>query len=191
MSSYRSLAVAIAPIALAIAAVACNGQVSTPDESGSTSSRSQKGDSEQGRDGTKSASSTTQKSPPQGIAAAEEPACDYDHGSSSGGGDGTSYSCESIDHYSCGGSTREIRCSNAAVNGEWGRGSCTCDGTTFTLDKEGCSPGAEDYAKCNLPLPEGWGSGAGGSTTSSSGSLGSSGSSGFGGGSTTSSSSGG
>lgn len=187
MSSYRSLAVAIAPIALAIAAVACNGQVSTPDESGSTSSRSRKGDPEPGDDA-KSATSTTQKSPPQGIAAAE-PACDYDHGSSSGGGDGSSYSCESVDHYSCNGATREIRCSNAAVNGVWGRGSCTCDGTTFTLDKEGCSPAAEDYAKCNLPLPEGWGSGAGGSTTSSSGSLGSSGSSGFGGGSTTSSSS--
>lgn len=166
MHHRRPLLLAFATVVLGVAALACNGRVTTDDPSGSTSSKSQKGDSESASKG--AASSETSVAP-------AKPACDYDYASSSsssGGSDGT-FSCESAQHYSCDSGPSMLTCSCTSKDGVWGQGSCSCNGLTFAFDCDtGCSPGAEEYAKCGLPAPDDSNDYGGSSTSSSSSSSG-------------------
>lgn len=163
----RALLAAFAPIAVSVALLACNGKVVTTDDSGSTSSKQRAGEEKTEKATSTPSSSTAGTTKP----APPEPACSYEYQSSSSSGDPPLvYSCESKDNYTCNGAPQDITCSCSGSQGKWSVGSCSCNGKTFEFDcNDGCSPGAAEYAKCNLPLPDDYGStGSGTSSTSSS-----------------------
>src|SRR5262245_58641793 len=130
---------------LALAAVACSGAVTAPDEQrGSMTSQQQ---TKKNKDEQPASSSTSSGS--------TAPACAYSHASSSGGGDGTGkFFCESAHNYTCATGDETLSCSCSSQNGVWAQGSCSCNGLTFAFDcNDGCSPGPAEFAKCNLPEP--------------------------------------
>jgi hypothetical protein len=170
---YRSLLAAAAPVLLAIASIACNGQVDGGDGTGSTTSRSQAGAEQQEAAKRKAvAAPPSSTSGNTGGAVTTDPACSYEYGSSSGGSSGTGvfhFMCESVQHYTCGAAAREITVSCETEDGEWGQGTLSCNGHTYPFDcASGCSLNAAEYAKCNLPEPDASSSGGGSSSSSSS-----------------------
>jgi hypothetical protein len=176
MLPNRAVLFAFAPVVLGIAGLACNGRVA-PDDTGSLTSKAKTGEAENEKTDEQAPPRSTTAKPPVSGAVKTAPACAYEYQSSSSSGDPPlAFQCESVDNYTCSGSPTELSCTCSGSQGKWLPGSCSCNGITFAFDcATGCSPGPNEYAKCNLPAPPADDTGTSGSSGSSSSSSSSSG----------------